>query len=315
MNITSSYHDLPRYVDNTDLKAAYQAFQLDGLELMEGGDDEQKIIHQDDVIGAHLRYFTHWVCLWLGDQQAVLKEYGDQETCQEVFGGTDRKAIIHAYNENLEFYRQYSPEYMVLHVADMTIQGTITREFPYSDPEVIDATTELVNEVFIDWENPIPLLFENLPWPGLTLRDPEMLRRLLAGVNYPNCGVMLDIGHLLETEPSIRSQDEGIDFIYQTLSQYDDLDFIKGVHLHQSLSGEYIESVLENPFTIAGDYHHRRLAIMEHILTVDSHQPFISDRIAGLVDYINPDYLVFELISSDRKQHEDYLTEQLKCFK
>jgi len=188
MNITTSYHDLPRYTDNADLSSAYRSFGLDGLELMEGGADEDGIIKPDDVIGAHLRYFTHWVSLWQGDDRLVLQEYGDWDACQEVFGGTSREAIIQAHLANLQFLRQYQPEYMVLHVADMTIQGTISRVFPYTDPDVINATIELVNEVFLDWDKPALLLFENLPWPGLTLRDPEIVKRLFAGVNYPSAG-------------------------------------------------------------------------------------------------------------------------------
>jgi hypothetical protein len=314
MNITTTHFDLPRYVDNDDLKQALRQFDLDGVELMEGGADELGIIQPDDVVGAHLKYFVNWVSLWRGDDQVTLKEYDNWETCREVFGGINRDAIIQACLDNISFLAPYQPRYGVLHVADVSIEGSITRNFVYSDEEVIDTTIELVNTVFTDLEHPFTLLFENLAWSGMDMTDPGLVYRLLESVRYPDCGVMIDIGHLLQTNMEIRTPDEGIDYIHSVLDLYENLDFIKGIHLHQTLSGEYAEGMLANPVIPVGDYQARSLEIMSHILTLDSHRPFISERVEELVDRINSDYLVFELISSSREEHEQMLREQLKCF-
>ncbi|MCL1879937.1 MAG: sugar phosphate isomerase/epimerase [Actinomycetia bacterium] len=314
MNMTTTHFDLPRYSSNADLKQALRKFDLDGLELMAGGTDERGIVAADDVVGVHLKYFHHWVSIWNGDVPTALAEYRDWDAVQEVFGGRDQQAIVATFQENIAFLNRYHPEYAVMHVSDVTIESCITRQHVCTDEEVITAQIELANQVFSDPGWGVTLLFENLFWSGLTMERPELVDRLLQSVDYPNCGVMLDVGHLLHTNLALRSLDEGIDYIYQVLSRYDNLDFIKGVHLHQSLSGEYAKSVIDRPFTVSGDYQTRALAVLGHVLKVDSHQPFVSDRIPALIDYINPEYLVFELITSSREEHERLLAEQISCF-
>jgi hypothetical protein len=313
MNITTSYFDLPRYLDNTDLKQGYGQFGLDGLELMVYGDDEQGIIRPDDVVGSHLVYFHHWLPLMYGDEDAVLAEYGDWDTVEMVFGGRGREAIVAAFRENTGLLAPYSPAYAVTHVSDVTIQGSITRQHPYTDAQVVAAQIELANAVFDDPGWGVTLLFENLWWPGLTMLDPDLTYGLLEGVAYPDCGVMLDIGHLLCTNLELKTPDEGIDFIHQALDRYDDLGFIKGVHLHQTLSGQYAQGVIERPFTVDGDYGARSLGVQQHVLTLDSHRPFVSERIADLIARIDPEYLTLELISTGREEHEQMLAEQMAC--
>lgn len=45
----------------------------------------------------------------------------------------------------------------------------------------------------------VALLFENLWWPGLTLKNPKLVAKLLKNVKHPNLGIMLDLGHLMNT--------------------------------------------------------------------------------------------------------------------
>ena len=312
MNMTTSYHDLPRYADNADLKQGYGQFGLDGLELMVYGEDERGIVAADDVVGSHLRYFHHWVPVWRRDEPAMLAEYGDLAAVESAIGGRDAQALVQAFRENMGLLLPYAPEYAVMHVSDVTLRGCITREHPLSDAQVIAAQIELANAVFDDSDWHAAVLFENLWWPGMTMINPDLVYELLAGVSYPNCGVMLDIGHLLHTNLELRSREEGIDYIYQVLSRYDNLDFIKGVHLHQTLSGAYSQNVMARPFEVRGSYMERALAVQQHVLRVDSHQPFISPRVLELIEYIDPQYLVLELITSNREQHEHLLARQMQ---
>ena len=313
-NLTTNEYDIARYSSNAELKRWYGQFGFDGAELMDSGTDPENIVGKDDVMGVHMKYFYHWVCLWNGDEELTLKEYDSWETCREIFGGVDRDAIVKVYEKNLEFVRKYEPEYVVFHVCDVSIRDSITREFTYTDKQTIDAVIELVNTIFPKEGLGFTLLFENLWWSGLSMLEPELTDHLLKNVNYPKCGVMLDVGHLLHTNTSLRTEEEGIDYIYSVLDKYDNLDFIKGIHLHQTLNGEYVESVLKDPITLSGTYYERLGGIFGHIMKIDSHKPFVSDRIAALVEHISPEYLVFEIITSDRDEHERYLREQLSCF-
>jgi hypothetical protein len=311
-NMTTSIHDLPRYRSNDDLKSFYREAGLDGIELMAGGKDEKGIIAADDVVGIHLKYFNEWMCVWQGDRTAALKEYGSSETIKEIFGGFSREALVQKYRENIAIARTYQPEYLVFHVSNVSIAQSITREKTYSDEEVIDAVVELVNLIFQDDDesDDIWLLFENLWWTGLSMTRPEITRRLLSGVKHQKCGVMLDVGHLLHTNTKLRTLDEGADYINHILDLYDNIDFIKGVHLHQSLSGEYVEHIMQHPFTIEGSYYEKVNKIQNHIITIDTHKPFLSKRAAALLTRINPQYCVLEFITRTREEHARYISEQ-----
>jgi hypothetical protein len=310
-NITTSFHDLPRYADHADLESFYKGLGLEGLELMYFDTDERGIIHRDDVVGVHLMYLHDWVGFWNNNMRYVLEEYGSEEMIKTIIGGLNRQDLVESYRKNLNFARSYSPEYAVFHVSNETLGQSVTGETPWKDEEVIEAVIELCNEVFDDRVDSFALLFENLWWTGLTMTRPELTRRFLEGVRYKNKGVMLDVGHLLNTNTKLRTPEEGCDYIESVLDLYCGTGFIKGVHLHMSLSGEYVEKTRANPFTLSGDYFEKILALQSHIIKIDAHKPFTTKRINGFLGRIKPEYLVLELISGSRDEHARYIREQL----
>jgi hypothetical protein len=312
MNITTSHFDLPRYRDNGDLKQFYRQFGLDGVEVMEGSEEPQHIVLEDDVIGVHLTFFPCWVRLWRRDEDALLDEYGSWEVCRKVYGGDSAEAILKAYERNLAFANKLSPEYLVFHVAGASTKESVHRRYRYTDDEVIDATIELANRITPGIQGEPLLLFENLWWPGLRLTRPETTLRFLRGVEYRNKGVMFDAGHLLHTNTTLSNLDEGLAYIHSVLDRYEDLSFIKGMHLHQSLTGAYVESVLRNPFPIAEDYFERFGDIHRHVYQIDRHEPFAHPGVGDLVRRVNPRYLVLEQISNDREEHEAGLRRQME---
>ncbi|MDR1247902.1 MAG: TIM barrel protein [Treponema sp.] len=310
VNMTTSMHDLERYRDNQDLKQFYRGHGLDGIELYEAGVDEAGVFAADDTVGVHLRYFHDWVGLWRGDTKAVLEEYGARETVERIFGGFSRDAMLETMRKNLKFSRRYSPEYAVFHVSNVTLDQCVTRKAPYSDEEVIEAAIEVLNALFRGSNDDCILLLENLWWTGLKMDKPELTRRLLDGIEYRRKGIMLDLGHLLHTNTALRSLDEGIDYIHRVLDRHDDLGFVKGVHLHQTLSGEYAESIMRNPLKLEGSYFDKVMALQEHVYRIDNHKPFLSKRIGTVLERLNPDYLVLEFISSSREELSRFITDQ-----
>jgi sugar phosphate isomerase/epimerase len=312
INMTTSIHDLERYRDNQDLKQFYRRHGIDGIELYEGGRDETGLFAPDDTIGVHLRYFHDWVGLWRGDTRTVLEEYGTQEMAEMIFGGFSRDAMLETMRKNLEFARRYSPEYVVFHVSNVTIDQCITRKARYTDEEVVEAAIETLNALFSGSNDDFILLPENLWWSGLKMDKPELTRRLLDGLERPRKGIMLDLGHLLHTNTALRSLDEGVDYIHRILDLYDDLSFIKGVHLHQTLSGEYAERIMRNPLKVEGSYYDKVMALQYHVYEIDNHKPFLSKRIGSVLNRINPEYLVLEFISSSREEHSRFIAEQME---
>ena len=312
INMTTSMHDLERYRDNPDLKRFYREHGMDGIELYEAGSDEAGLFAADDTIGVHLRYFHDWLGLWRGDTRAVLEEYGTQEMAEMIFGGFSRDAMIGTMRKNLDFARRYSPEYTVFHVSNVTIDQCSTRKAPYTDEEVVEAAIEVLNALFSGSNDDFALLMENLWWTGLKMDKPELTLRLLDGVNYSKKGIMLDLGHLLHTNTALRTLDEGVDYIHSILDLYGDLGFIKGIHLNQTLSGEYAERIMRNPLKVEGSYYDKVMALQYHVYEIDNHKPFLSNRLGTILNRINPEYLVLEFISSSREEHSRFITEQLE---
>lgn len=310
MNITTCGEDLLRYRDNADLRAFLRSFDLDGLEVLQAGDDLHGILTAEDTVGVHLRYFAAWMDLWTGNEERLLEEFGSRDVWQGVYGGDGREALIRAFRENIRFANTLRPEYLVFHVSECTMAESMRRRYHYSDEQVIDAAIELVNSICDEIEGEPWLLFENLWYPGLTMLRPEMTERLLQGVRYPKCGIMLDIGHLMHTNTALRSADEAVDYFHTVLDRLGDLSSIKGVHLHQSLSGAYAEELMQTWQPAPGPYHEQMWSIMGHIFTIDTHRPFTSPRIREVLDRLPLAYLVLEQITADRAEHEQLLAQQ-----
>jgi hypothetical protein len=311
MNFTNSYVDTERYSGTDDLKAFYREFGLDGIELMRSGGDELGIITPDDVIGVHMRYFTAWMDLWTGNENRLLEEYGDYAAVESYFGGKTKDALTSAFRNNLDFSSKVSPEYLVFHVSECHIKEAMRRQFYYSDEQVIDAAAELVNSFASSIEGSPWLLFENLWYSGLNMQNPDLTRRLLENVEYKNAGVMLDIGHLLNCNTALRTVDDGVDYIHRILDSFGDLSFMKGMHLHQSLSGECAEKFKLEWDSQDGTYMERNLAVLPYIFQIDTPQPFASARVNELIKRITPEYLVLEFLSGDRDEHAGMLRKQV----
>ena len=145
---------------------------------------------------------------------------------------------------------------------------------------------------------------------------PEIVQRLLNGVNYKKTGVMLDTGHLMHTNTELKTSDEAVDYIHQILDRYEDLSFIKGIHLHQSLSGSLAKHLMENWRQTEGTYIQQLWAVMSHIFEIDTHRPFCSHRIQEIFDRL-PElgYVCLEFISGSKEEHTGYLAQQLQYLK
>lgn len=308
MNITTCTEDLDRYESREDLERFFRQYQLDGLEVLEAGYDDRGLITPADTIGVHLRYDSGWMDFWQGDEQRLLLEYGSRDQWTRAFGGAGREALIGAYQRNLDFAATLEPEYLVFHVSDCSMIESMRREYHYTDEQVADAVIELFHSLRISghpW-----LLLENLWYPGMNMLRPEIWQRLRDGLPYDKVGAMLDTGHLLHTNMELRTNDDAVDYILRILDRYGDLSFIKGIHLHQSLTGACAAELKAHWQPVEGDYQTRLWEVLGHIFQLDTHKPFQSPRIRAILDRVQPEYLVWEQISADRAQHAEQLARQ-----
>lgn len=313
MNITTCQEDTERYRDREELREFYRGFGLDGLEVLEVGPDAQGLIGPEDTVGVHLKYYSGWMDLWKGDRERLLREYDSAENLRAVYGGEDRRALVEAYRRNLRFANTMQPEYLVFHVSECTMAESMRHQYHYTDEQVCDGAVELLNQVVGEIEGEPWLLLENLWYRGLTMERPEIVRRLLNGVHYPKVGVMLDVGHLMHTNRELASIDQAVDYIHRILDRYDDLGFIRGVHLHQSLTGAFANECIADWEPVEGTYQQRLWDVMGRIFQIDTHKPFQSSRVWELLERLpNLSYLCLEQISASRQEHAANLAEQMK---
>ena len=315
MNITTCQEDLLRYKSNEDLRSFYQSYGLDGLEVLEAGADRWGILTPTDTVGVHLRYYSSWMDLWTDDRRRLLEEFGGWEACRQAYGGDTREALLEAYRGNIRFANTLEPEYLVFHVSECTMAESMLREYHYSDEEVVDAVIALIDQVSGGIQGTPWLLFENLWYSGMNMLRPEIVGRLLDGIHYPKAGIMLDLGHLMHTNMELQSPQEAVDYFHRVLDRLGDLSAIKGVHLHQSLSGAYAKKLRETWRPAEGSYMERTGEVMGHIFTIDTHRPFESPRIWEVLDRLPLEYLVLEEISADREEHARQLSRQVSVLR
>jgi len=268
--------------------------QLDGLEMMFCDTWDPCIYKKENIQGVHLRFWPTWLDFWRGDNKELLKQFGSEENIITCYGGLSRKDWLAIYRENIRLAVTAGAKYVVFHVSHARVSEIFSGLFSASDGDVIEATIELVNELVDEIPTQVAVLFENLWWPGLTLKNPMLVARLLENVKHPNVGIMLDTGHLMNTNQDLKSEKEGIDYILNILNALGKYRHsVRGVHLHKSLSGEYVKNSRCNK---TAEYDMAQ--IMDHVLHIDQHQPFTTCDVQRLIDCIHPEFLVHEFMYS-----------------
>lgn len=315
INITDCREDIDRYRDANDMEQFLNNYGCHGFEYMPVSDPENCHIPPKLVCGLHMRSFNCWMDLWMGNQKALIEEYGSWEQVEKTYGGRKQEDLVKYFRRDLELARRLEVQYVVFHISEVKIRESFTYKFDYTDEEVVDAAAELINLLMDEQGYSFYFLMENLWWPGLRFTRPEITRRLLDKVHDEKKGLILDTGHLLHTNLDLKNQEEGLRYINRMLDEHKDLlKWIKGMHLQQSITSEFVKGMLATPMEWAQDYYKRWCQVFSYIFQIDLHQPFAEPGVRKLVERVAPQFLTYELISRDREEHERLLREQTEIF-
>ena len=145
-------------------------------------------------------------------------------------------------------------------------------------------------------------LVENQWWPGFTFTEPDKTEYLLSRIDYPRKGILLDTGHLMNTNWRLRSQKEGIRYILDMIEKHGELSkSILGLHFHQSLSGGYCrKNVGALPEGFPQGWLQEFARSYPHIQQIDRHRPWTVGECVRILDRVQPKYLTHELSDSVR---------------
>ena len=258
----------------------------------------QDVIPADLIYGVHLNFWPTWLSFWQGDQQALERQFCGLRQIVECFGGAKPECMLEAYRTDIQQAKAANAKYIVFHVSHNECDELYTWQFRTDNKTVIDAAVEVVNCLVADIPSEMNILFENLWWPGLTLLEPRLAERLLSRVKHPRVGIMLDTGHLMNTSQELETEQQGIDYVLHTLNKLGYIKAaIKGIHLHQSLSGAYVkQSRTRIPPVI------EPAAAMAHVMKIDQHRPFSDSAAKAILESVQPEFLVHEFIVSSREE-------------
>ncbi|WP_130862461.1 apurinic/apyrimidinic endonuclease family protein [Bacilliculturomica massiliensis] len=333
INMPAYKQALAEYEDREDLKASYEKYGCSGLEIIRCDRDMEDFISPDMILGVHMIFYPVWLDFWKGNEAGLLDEFGDRMTWEGFYGGSDPGVLLKQFSEDLEYACRVGVKYVVFHVSDVTIKGVFTHEHTHTHEEVVDAAAEIINRLLDGKDYSFDFLMENLWWPGLTMTEPAVTKRLLDSVHYPKKGIMLDLGHLMCADSGLRSEEDAIAYIHRMLDGHEALcaaagpgeqeqpltRFIRGVHMHQSVTGAFAEGALEdvrkNGLRLEDDYYDRFSQVYQLLGRIDTHSPFSSPDVKGLIERIAPDYVVHELAAADREERETVLGRQSRLLR
>ena len=90
------------------------------------------------------------------------------------------------------------------------------------------------------------------------------------------------------------------------------MDYVKGVHLHGTLEGKFAKEFYKNDVQIKEDFWERFAQSYEYVMRVDAHRPFAHESIKGIIDKINPDYVVYEFSDKTMTARKEFVDLQNK---
>jgi len=297
-----------------------ERYSFDGLELMINQPQrlgQVSLPSKHMVKGVHFPFWMGWLAIWRGELDGLIQECGGEENVVQYFGGLTPETMISTYRRCAELAEQLEAKYMVIHADHVSIKGVLTSQFVEEDAGVLRATADLTNAALDGRADQIDVLFENSWWPGLRLNDASATKEFLELITPTKRGLVLDTGHLTNSNPGLKDEAEALVFIEGILDGLGDVaQDIRVVHLQKSLPGEAKLSLklealaelqqantFEEKFEVARKYAH----------TIDEHRAFREQPIKHLIDRINPDYLTYEFIASSREELMDFVLSQHKC--
>ena len=267
------------------------------------------------LTGYHMTFYPDWVDFWRQDRTALIRKFGSMETAKAFYRCDDPDGFLALFRADLSLALRLGARYLVFHVSDVSLEEGYTYRWLHTNRKVLDASLELINELLRGVEPTFDFLVENQWWPGFTFTDPAETEYLLSRIDYPRVGIMLDTGHLMNSEWKIRSQKEGVSYILSRLKEHGELArSVYGLHFHQSVSGAYCRKTvgkLPDGFP-SSDFLRDFGVSYAHILKIDRHRPWTDPSCARILDAVRPRYLSHELSAPARMSRIAALRMQLR---
>ncbi len=291
----------------TELPAYLKKHDLAGVELLIGY-TEETLLPPDNIAGVHLPFWVTWLNIW-NEKSGAVENYYPGVPANHIpwmCGGNNKKEMVRSLANLWTRAAATGASYAVIHACHVELTHAFTREYSYSNAEVLSAFAELLNETarqFPGGEPPLTIAIENLWWPGLQFRNSEESLSFMNQLQFNNWSFVLDTGHLLNTEHSHTNELSAIEFLIDQTSIWPEeiIQRIKVIHLCYSSSGLYQQNSVKKGLPVNYsdmNFDERYKTAREHVMKIDEHLPFSCDKINKLIEFISPEFTVHEFIGT-----------------
>jgi len=299
--------------------------QLDGVELLIGYEHPAEAVPRDIVKSVHLPFWLTWLEVWRKGAAAAKHYYPGMTNDQLRFccGGEDAAEMIATQKQLWEYAALFQPAHAVVHASNVELEHTYTQDFTYKNTEVLAGLADLLNRTaqeFEDGEPPVKLAIENSWWPGLDFLFPAELDDFAGRLEFSNWNLLLDTGHLMNTNPALRCEDEAVDFVLDRVSRLskEAQARIQSLHLNCSLSGIYQVEQLQQGLPANWsdmNFPEKYSLTRNYVLKIDQHLPFQTDRVKEIIQEITPEIVVHDFITKSIDEYSEKLEQQLNVLK
>lgn len=297
----------------TSVAEIVQRLGVDGIEQFIYTTTPPQPSYKDITVGVHLNYWPYWMDFWLKKAKRLRQQFRNiRERTTYFKDAMSCDEWLSVIRLNIGAALSQNPEYLVWHVAEADNETAFTYDFNYTDREVLTAAADVFNAVADEIPAHVTVLFENLWWPGLRLTDARRVKYFFERIQRKNVGIMLDTGHLMNTNLRLRTEAEGADYVCSTIDKLGEYaELIKGVHLSCSLSGAYQQSFERKiPSKITSE------VVWKHIASIDRHDAFTSSAaVKQILGCMQPDYINHELNYDNLAELEEKVGRQLSLLK
>lgn len=314
VNTVSENEWLKEYKDREDMNSFIKECKCDGAEVIRGGDDNTGIYCSENVVGVHLYFYPSWLDFWNMNIDGLKKHFGLREIWENYYRATNREEFLKPYQDDMDYAEAMGAEYAVFHINDVSNEEVLTYEWEHTNREVIVAAAEIINELTRGRNYHFKLLLENLFTPGMTLLNPSETELMLNLVNYENKGIVMDTGHLMCAPQNITEEEQGIDFVLQTVKNHGELaKYIKALHLHQSTTGNFVADLKTRNIIPEKDFYALWAQSYNVILNIDQHRPFTSPRVQEILELVEPEFVCHEISAKNRADKLEKVLVQMKA--
>ena len=237
------------------------------------------------------------------------------------FPHTTHASLQAALRCQLERAADLGAAYAVYHVGYYRPVEMFTQTYAMGDKAVLERAADFLNELvstFPDGEPPVPLMFENLWYPGLTYTDPDALLTFMDRLAFERYGFVLDTGHLMNKVARSDDEEDCITAVCECIHALPAavLERIRVVHLHwsgsHSIRQERLRRGVPNGFDTMARHDQEALAFQLAVLT-EQHRPFTSARCRKIVAAVRPDWVVHEFIAGSAEEHGKAMVTQRRA--